>query len=197
MPALQCVCGRPECTVCNPLFVSTGERDDRRALHFSEGKPGVDQIPSEVILEWGEVYTYGEEKYGRDNWKQGNDWHEFYGSVLRHMFAFWGGEDIDPESGMPHLVQALWNCGALRYFQLHGIGTDDRGLLSTPEDEMGEESALTDNKPNFEGNAFAKHTMMDNTWHYEKSSPDTCALCQVLVDQSKGDDDGQTEQRSQ
>jgi len=132
VPDAQCACGRPECARCSaPL--TTGERDDRRALHFSEGKSGVDQIPSEVLLEWGKVFTYGEQKYGRDNWRQGNDWHEFYGSALRHIFAFWGGEDIDPESGMPHLAQAIWNLGALRFFQLHGLGEDDRPWLEEKE----------------------------------------------------------------
>lgn len=97
-----------------------------KASHFSEGKPGVDQIPPEVLMEWGSVFTYGERKYGRDNWKKGTEWHEFYGSVLRHLFRWWAGEEIDPETGLPHLAHALWNVGALRFYQLYGIGDDDR-----------------------------------------------------------------------
>ena len=106
----------------------TGEYDSNKALHYSKGKPGVDQIPVEVLLEWGEVFTYGEDKYFRDNWKSGNEWHEFYGSLLRHAYAFWKGEDIDPESGLPHLAHLTWNAGALRYYQIHGLGTDDRPI---------------------------------------------------------------------
>lgn len=98
------------------------------ALHYSEGKPGVDQIPPEVLLDWGRVFTYGERKYARDNWKRGNDWHEFYGSLLRHALKWWQGEDLDPESGLPHLAHVLWNAGALHYFQLRGIGQDDRDV---------------------------------------------------------------------
>ena len=97
-----------------------------KALHDSEDKSGVDQIPVDVLLEWGQVYTFGAKKYGRDNWRKGTDWHEFYGSVLRHLFAFWGGEDIDPESGQSHIVQGIWNLGTLRYYQLHDLGKDDR-----------------------------------------------------------------------
>jgi len=102
------------------------ETSPTKALHFSEGKPGVDQIPPEVLLAYGSIFTYGEKKYARNNWLQGNEWHEFLGSALRHLLRWEAGEDIDPESKLPHLAHALWNVGALHYFQVKGLGTDDR-----------------------------------------------------------------------
>lgn len=102
------------------------ELNSDKALHFSGGKPGVDQIPAEILLEWGQVFSYGEQKYFRDNWRKGNNWHEFYGSAQRHMLKWMMGEERDPESGLPHLIHAIWNLAALRYFQIHGLGTDDR-----------------------------------------------------------------------
>ena len=101
------------------------ELDDTYALHYSQYKCGVDQIPVEVLVEWGDVFTYGEEKYARDNWLKGGNWHEFYGSALRHLFAFVDGEEFDPESGVSHLVHAIWNLGALRVYQIHGLGQND------------------------------------------------------------------------
>lgn len=86
----------------------------------------MDQIPPEVLLEWGAVFSYGEEKYGRNNWHKGAKWHEFVGSALRHIYRWQAGEDIDPESGQPHLAHALWNIGCLRFYQIKGIGEDDR-----------------------------------------------------------------------
>lgn len=109
------------------------ENDADKALHYSEGKPGVDQIPVELLIEWGRVFSYGERKYFRDNWKRGNDWHEFIGSALRHLFAWERGQDLDPESSLPHLAHLIWNIGALRYYQLHGLGHDDRPLSITDE----------------------------------------------------------------
>lgn len=100
--------------------------NDGGAMHFSADKSGVDQVPPELLIEWGDVFSYGEKKYARDNWKRGTSWHEFYGSALRHIYKWWNGEDVDPETGLPHLAHALWNVGALRYYQIHGIGTDDR-----------------------------------------------------------------------
>ena len=107
-----------------------------KASHFSEDKSGVDQIPVETLLEWGQVFTMGAKKYGRDNWKSGTDWHEFYGSALRHMFAFWKGEDNDPESGLSHLAHALWNIGAIRYYQIHELGEDSRDELPDVRDGL-------------------------------------------------------------
>ncbi len=131
-------CGRSllEVEICPcvlPGAVSIGERDPDKALHYSEGKPGVDQIPVEVLLEWGEVFSYGEQKYDRSNWKSGNDWHEFIGSAVRHLMAWRRGEDLDPESGLPHLAHVLWNIGTLRYYQIHGLGNDDRPVPITIE----------------------------------------------------------------
>lgn len=109
-----------------------------QALHYSEGKPGVDQIPPEVLLEWGKVFSYGGQKYAKHNWRKGTAWSEFYGSLLRHLFAGWSGKDVDPESGLSHWAHALWCVGALLYFQQKGIGTDDRPcnlvLTSIPEE---------------------------------------------------------------
>lgn len=102
--------------------------DRPKAKHFSSEKSGVDQIPVEILLEWGEVFTMGAKKYGRDNWKGGTEWHEFYGSALRHMFKFWEGEDIDEESGLPHLIHAIWNLATLRYYKLHDLGKDTRDV---------------------------------------------------------------------
>ena len=104
-----------------------------KTSHFSEDKSGVDQIPVEVLLEWGDVFTMGTAKYGRNNWKSGTDWHEFYGSALRHMFAFWKGEDNDPESGLSHLAHALWNIATIRYYQMHVLGDDSRDV---PDDDQ-------------------------------------------------------------
>ncbi len=109
-----------------PIKTSTDGVIPTKALHYSSDKSGVDQIPVDVLMEWGQVYTFGASKYGRDNWKLGTDYHEFYASALRHLFAFWGGEDIDPESGLSHLVHALWNIAAIRHYQNKGLGTDDR-----------------------------------------------------------------------
>lgn len=97
-----------------------------RALHFSEGKLGVDQIPVEMLEELARVFDYGAKKYARDNWKKGVPWHEFYGSALRHIFKWWQGEDIDPESNCLHLAHAICNLTFLLWYSKYNVGLDDR-----------------------------------------------------------------------
>lgn len=47
-------------------------------------------------------------KYGRSNWRAvGIRASIYYDAVDRHMAAWFEGEDIDPDSGLPHLAHAL------------------------------------------------------------------------------------------
>lgn len=114
------------CTMCEckafdpPILVPIN------AEHFSANKLALDQIPVEMLQALAAVYQFGEMKYARDNWKRGTDWHEFYGSALRHIVSFWSGQSIDPESNLPHLAHAIWNLTTLMYYENHGVGTDDR-----------------------------------------------------------------------
>lgn len=115
-------------------------------LHYSTGKPGVDQIPADVLMEIGRVYEYGAKKYARNNWTKGTDWSQFIGSDLRHLYKYMMGEDYDNCDGSEgcagaeaefckihsrchHLAQHIWNGISLLFYYLHGLGTDDR--LST------------------------------------------------------------------
>ena len=35
---------------------------------------------------------------------------------MRHLHAFWTGEETDSESGLPHLAHAAWHCMVLFTF---------------------------------------------------------------------------------
>jgi len=94
--------------------------------HFSDGKPAVAQIPPAFILELGKVMAYGEGKYGRDNWKVGTNWSEYYSSAMRHLLAFWDGEVKDPETTLDHLAHAATNIMMLWYYYDNELGNDDR-----------------------------------------------------------------------
>jgi len=50
----------------------------------------------------------GARKYGAYNWRETQiETMTYVGAVLRHLSAYTDGEDIDPESGNPHLAHAL------------------------------------------------------------------------------------------
>lgn len=79
-----------------------------------------------ALLEVAKVAGYGGEKYERYNFVKGYRYSLSYDALQRHLLAFWGGENTDPESRLPHLAHAAWHCLALLTFSLRGLGTDNR-----------------------------------------------------------------------
>lgn len=65
---------------------------------------------ADALQEVGRIGTYGAGKYTPDGWKYVENGRERYWDALwRHLFAYAGGERIDPESCLPHLAHAAWN----------------------------------------------------------------------------------------
>jgi hypothetical protein len=75
------------------------------------GKPDLSLISSNSIVKIAEVLTYGKTKYDANNWRKGMKWTRVSSAVLRHIFAWLGGQDKDPETGISHLAHAA--CGLI------------------------------------------------------------------------------------
>lgn len=95
------------------------------------------------ILVLAEVAGYGAQKYEQDdsskatyNYLKGYPWSLNFNSAQRHLLAFWSGENLDPESGLPHLAHAAWQCLALLSFMNHELGTDDRWVLPVTDADV-------------------------------------------------------------
>jgi hypothetical protein len=101
------------------------------AVKYDGLKPRVDLIPSEVIFAMGEMFRHGADKYDDRNWEKGMKWSRVFGSTMRHLWAWWGGEDIDPESNKPHLYSAACCIAMLIAYRERKNGTDDRFIQST------------------------------------------------------------------
>lgn len=86
----------------------------------------LDLIPVYAQIEEAKVYGMGAAKYAPNNWRLGYDWSLSYGAMMRHILAYWNGEDLDPQSGLPHMAHARWHTGVLLEFLRYDLGNDDR-----------------------------------------------------------------------
>lgn len=106
--------------------VATDVSDSPVAMRFDAGKAPMHLLPPDALLGLAKVYAFGAKKYAPRNWEKGMDWSRVYDSLIRHTLAFWAGEDLDPESGLPHVDHMVWNAVTLSAYQKRGVGGDDR-----------------------------------------------------------------------
>jgi len=102
-------------------------------VKFDADKPRYDLIPPEIEEALAKVLTFGAQKYGARNWEHGMAWGRPYAALRRHMNAWWGGENNDPETGMPHTWHAACCLAFLVAFEARFIGSDDRPVPNREE----------------------------------------------------------------
>lgn len=88
-----------------------------KSLRYNKGKRQLSYLLDAIPALDGmvKVMEFGAEKYDRNNWQKGFVKEELIDSLLRHLAAFYQGEDIDPESGRPHVDHVLCNAMFLAY----------------------------------------------------------------------------------
>lgn len=85
-----------------------------------------DLIPAGPLMELAEHYGRGSQKYADRNWEAGYDWHLSFAAMMRHAWQFWGGEDVDQETGSKHVTAIAWHAMALAEFMETHREFDDR-----------------------------------------------------------------------
>jgi hypothetical protein len=93
---------------------------------FDGEKPRMDLIDPSFQIALADVLTYGAREYSAHNWRNGIDASRLYAALQRHLLAFWGGEDIDDESGLPHLSHAACELMFLQWMIYEKPEHDDR-----------------------------------------------------------------------
>jgi hypothetical protein len=98
-----------------------------------------DKLRLDLIDPLFEAYTamalgFGAKKYGDGNWLKGIQWSRIYGALRRHLRSWYLGEELDEESGNPHLAHAAAMLMMLIRYSVDKkyITFDDR--LFTPDD---------------------------------------------------------------
>ena len=90
-------------------------------------KAPMSTVPAAVLAEVGVAMLEGASKYGRHNYRAaGVRSSVYYDATMRHLMAWWEGEDTDPDSGMSHITKAITSLVVLRDAMIQDMCTDDR-----------------------------------------------------------------------
>jgi len=90
------------------------------------GKPRICLIPVEAITGCADALGFGAQKYGDYNYRGGLKHTRLMDSILRHLTSHLQNEEIDPESGLPHLSHAIAGLSMLIWMTKHRPDLDDR-----------------------------------------------------------------------
>ncbi len=84
-------------------------------------------VPISVIAEMAVAMYEGARKYGRANYRDaGVLGSVYYDACLRHLMAWYEGEDTDPDSGLSHITKAIACLVVLRDAMRRDMWVDDR-----------------------------------------------------------------------
>lgn len=95
-------------------------------VKFDNGKLPYELLAPELLEEVARVLQFGAEKYSARNWELGMAWSRPFGALMRHMWAWWGGQTNDPETGYSHVAHAACCIMFLLAYEKRWIGEDDR-----------------------------------------------------------------------
>lgn len=98
------------------------------------GKVPMELLAPEYLTAIAKVLQFGADKYAPRNWELGMEWGRVFGALNRHMWAWWSGEETDPETGFSHLWHASCCLMFLTAYEARGIGEDDRPKQQPPRD---------------------------------------------------------------
>jgi hypothetical protein len=99
---------------------------DKQALRYNQDKLQWSLVDFDSLEGMVKVLEYGAAKYAPNNWKKGMPVTKVTESLMRHLFAFAKGEDVDAESGCRHISHVMCNVMFLEYILREKPDYDDR-----------------------------------------------------------------------
>lgn len=144
--------------------------DVTQGARFDEGKDQMELVPMTAMRAIAKVLGKGAEKYTKYNWLKGMQHTQLYASCMRHLASWLDGEDIDKESGMPHIWHALTNLAMLADHLEHGRGEDDRYKHTLEGWKKEREAAAKEFEP-----IWAPNIVLRNDGCHNCAFEDTCS----------------------
>ena len=82
--------------------------DNNPKTQFGLQKTPIHLVPPSAIIALANSFKIGADKYGPYNWRENKvSASVYYAAMMRHMLAWWDGEDKDEETGNSHLDHAM------------------------------------------------------------------------------------------
>jgi hypothetical protein len=107
------------------LVMTTGTKNDQGKLRY-------DLLAPDALRGLVDVLTFGAKKYADRNWEGGIKFGRVFAAAMRHLWAWWRGEEFDPETGLSHLDHAACCIHFLSAYTKRGMGgLDDRPKTPT------------------------------------------------------------------
>lgn len=92
-----------------------------------------DLLPADALLAILRVMASGASTYGDRGWEAGRPVSRDYGALLRHLWAWWSGEERDGHSGEHPLAHVAARAIIMLALSLRGTpGVDDRPASMRP-----------------------------------------------------------------
>jgi hypothetical protein len=97
-----------------------------QGIKYDQDKPRMDLLDPTFTEGVARVLTFGAKKYAADNWRGGIKYSRTIAAIHRHLAAIQRGEDVDPESGEPHIYHIGCNVQFLGWMMQNKPDMDDR-----------------------------------------------------------------------
>lgn len=134
--------GHPYCPACKKRYAGEwGEKgpacdcneraapDTNPKTAVGLTKPSLRAIPPAALLHLGRAMSNGEGKYGLFNWREhAVSSSVYYDAAMRHLLAWWDGENEAADSGVHHLAHVMACCAIVLDAHASGKLNDNRGL---------------------------------------------------------------------
>jgi hypothetical protein len=139
-----------------------------KSIKLSNPKDGVgikkvpfSTIPCQVEGEVGLALFEGARKYGKYNYRAiGVRYSVYYDATMRHLKAWHEGQDIDPDSGLNHVVKAIAGLVVLRDSMLQENAVDDRPPKAKNQNWIQEQNKKAEEIINKYPNAVEPYTQL-------------------------------------
>lgn len=115
-----------------PLELMKAPQNPKAIRAQKDGKVPLEYLVYEVLADDARVQKHGADRYGIRNWRKDKILASTYeGAMLRHFTAWATGEDVDPDSGLPHLSHLRACCAVVLDAQRCDTLIDDRDRVQS------------------------------------------------------------------